>query len=119
MRFRGAFRAVRRADHALPAVQPRPALPRDSALDARIWLRPGTGPLLMVNASRKNGGAVQRNRFRRRVRMALLQLLRERSAVPPFLLWVRPAKGTRAAGRIPFQAILGQLRLALCRLDTP
>jgi RNase P protein component len=119
MRFRGAFRVVRRADHALPAVQPRPALPRDSAVDARLWRHSGPGPLLMVNASRKNGGAVQRNRFRRRVRMALLQLLRERSPVQPFILWVRPAKGTRAAGQIPFQAIVGQLRLALCRLDTP
>lgn len=117
MRFRGVFRAVRRADHALPAVQPRPALPREAAVDARIWLHPGPAPLLMVNASRKTGGAVQRNRFRRRVRMALLQLLRENPAPRPFVLWVRPAKGTRHTGRITFQAILGQLRLALCRLD--
>jgi len=119
MRFRGAFRVVRRADHVLPSVQPRPSLPRDAALDARLWDRAGAEPLLMVNASRKNGGAVQRNRFRRRVRMALLQILREKPAQRAYVLWVRPSKGTRDAGRIPFHTILGQLRLALCRLDTP
>ena len=119
MQFRGVFRAVRRADHALPAIQPRPVLPRGSALDARIWRHAGPSALLMVNTSRKTGGAVQRNRFRRRVRMALLHLLRESPAPRPFILWVRPAKGCRSAGRIPFEAILGQLRLALCRLDTP
>ena len=124
MRFRGAFRVVRRVDRALPtkglpAGGSRSVLAGDASLDARIWPHGGSGPLLLVNAPRKAGGAVRRNLFRRRVRMALLQLLRETPPARPFVLWVRPMRGTADAGRIPFNTILGQLRLALRRLEGP
>ena len=62
---------------------------------------------------------MQRNRFRRRVRMALLQALKERPGGGAFVLWVRPQKGTRNAGRISYPTILGRLRLVLSRLDRP
>ena len=94
------------------------ALPAGSGLDARIWRHAGASPLLLVNAPRKSGGAVQRNRFRRRVRMALLALLREEKAAGPFVLWVRPARGA-AAGRISYREILDRLRPVLRRLGAP
>ena len=118
MRFRGCFRAVRRADHALPAPQSRPALPASSGLDARIWRLAGPQPLLLVNASRRSGGAVQRNRFRRRVRMALLVLLREEKPAGSFVMWVRPARGS-SAGSLAYRDILDRLRLVLRRLGAP
>jgi ribonuclease P protein component len=120
MRVAGRYRVVRRQDHAVPAVQPRPLLGRDSVLDVRMWCWPsGREPLLLVNASRKQGGAVQRNRFRRRVRMAFLKILRELPAPAglPYVLWVRPARIAPKGCPFTFHEIETQLRLALRRWD--
>jgi ribonuclease P protein component len=120
--FQGRFRTVRHKDHAVPAPPPRPLLGPSSCLDVRAWRRPGTDlPLLLVTSPKKTGPAVQRNRFRRQVRMAFLaglDALRE----PAWVVWVRPARGVQPLATISFQDIEIQLRLALRRLpasDTP
>lgn len=84
------------------------------ALDIRIWRQEAGETLLLATAARKQGAAVARNRFRRRVRHALLRLAAA-GVVPPsaWVVWVRPARDQRAIGRIPFSEILEQLRLAL------
>lgn len=122
MIYKGRFRTVRHKDHAVPAPPPRPLLGRGSWLDIRAWERPGTdGPLLLVTSPRKTGGAVQRNRFRRRVRMAYLAQvdpLRNRG----WVVWVRPSRTAPPLDTISFLDIENQLRLALRRLtatDTP
>lgn len=121
MRVAGRYRVVRRQDHAVPAAVPRPMLARDQPLDIRIWRWPAaTEPLLLVNASRKQGRAVQRNRFRRRVRMAFLEVLRE-CPVPDelgYVIWVRPARGAPKGCAFSFHEIESQLRLALRRWET-
>ena len=89
-----------------------------SSLDIRIWSGPSDAlPLLLVNASRKQGQAVMRNRFRRRVRMAFLAVLRSAPGLTPFgaVVWVRPARGAKAGCDIPYAEIEAQLRLALSR----
>ncbi|MBI4912669.1 MAG: ribonuclease P protein component [Acidobacteria bacterium] len=115
MRFRGCFRVVRRSDRAVPVPAPRPR-PACAPLDVRVWASGGE-PLLLVNASRRQGGAVQRNRFRRRVRMAFLALVREGlpGGTRLGVVWVRPAQGFRLDGKTPsFQEIVRLLRSALC-----
>ncbi len=74
-------------------------------------------PLLLVNAGRKQGRAVHRNRFRRRVRMAFLVLLRSTPEAAPFsgVLWVRPARGVRGACDLPYAEIEAHLSAALRR----
>lgn len=117
MRVAGRYRVVQRRDHAVPETPPRPLTPRGSSLDVRIWPGlDGTLPLLLVNASRKQGHAVIRNRFRRRVRMAFLQILRSDPAMAPFsgVVWVRPARGNKNGCDIPYSDIADQLMLALC-----
>jgi ribonuclease P protein component len=60
---------------------------------------------------------VQRNRFRRRVRMAFLALvnpLRDHA----WVVWVRPGRTAPPLHSISFQDIESQLRLALRRLST-
>ena len=125
MRVAGSYRVVRRQDHAVPAAMPRPLLGREESLDIRIWRRealsgPPPEPLLLVNASRKQGGAVQRNRFRRRVRMAFLKILREGPGPDDlrYVVWVRPARGAPKGCPFSFHAIESQLRLALSRWET-
>ncbi|MGA2082310.1 MAG: ribonuclease P protein component [Holophaga sp.] len=125
MRVAGCYRVVRRQDHAVPAVTPRPILGREEPLDIRIWRRdaqpgPLSEPWLLVNASRKQGGAVQRNRFRRRVRMAFLKILREGPGPDDlrYVVWVRPARGAPKGCPFSFHAIESQLRLALRRWET-
>lgn len=82
---------------------------------------PAGGPLLLVTSPRKTGSAVQRNRFRRQVRMAFLagvEPLRGRS----WVVWVRPSRSAPPLDTICFQDIESQLQLALRRLpalDTP
>jgi ribonuclease P protein component len=77
--------------------------------------------MLLVTSPRKTGGAVQRNRFRRRVRMAFLARvnpLQDQS----WVVWVRPSRTAPPIDTITFQDIESQLRLALRRLsamDTP
>ena len=122
MIYKGRFRTVRHKDHAVPAPLPRPLLGQSSWLDIRAWRRlDANGPMLLVTSPRKTGGAVQRNRFRRRVRMAFL------ARVSPlqghaWVVWVRPSRTAPPLDSISFQDIESQLRLALRRLpasDTP
>ncbi len=77
--------------------------------------------MLLVTSPRKTGGAVQRNRFRRRVRMAFLADLQP-LLNGPWVVWVRPGRMAPPVDTISFQEIESQLRLALHRLpalDTP
>jgi ribonuclease P protein component len=75
--------------------------------------------MLLVNASRKQGRAVQRNRFRRRVRMAFLKILREQPGLEDlrYVVWVRPARGAPKGCLFSFHEIESQLRLALSRWE--
>jgi ribonuclease P protein component len=121
MRVAGRYRVVRRQDHAVPGVAPRPLLGRDHPLDIRIWSwAAALEPMLLVNASRKQGRAVQRNRFRRRVRMAFLKILRETQARDDlrYVVWVRPARGVPKGCTFTFHEIESQLRLALSRWES-
>ncbi|OQA33928.1 MAG: Ribonuclease P protein component [Acidobacteria bacterium ADurb.Bin340] len=118
MEFAGRFRAARQGDHVVPECPPRPLSDRASGLDIRIWARPGaTLPLLLVNASRKQGRAVHRNLFRRRVRMAFLAVLRSTPEFAPFsgVLWVRPARGVQGGCNLPYAEIEAHLSAALRR----
>ena len=121
MRVAGRYRVVRRQDHAVPKVAPRPLLGKEQPLDVRVWhMAAGLEPMLLVNASRKQGRAVQRNRFRRRVRMAFLHILRDTPSLGGNLgvVWVRPARNSAKGCPFSFQEIVGQLRLALTRWET-
>ena len=123
MQLAGRFRMARRKDHAVSRELPRPVSPRGCPLDVRLWRRSGeVQPILLASASRKQGNAVARNRFRRRVRMAFLAVLRQ--ALPagkplPCVVWVRPARGSQPGCDVPYSVIEGQLRLALSRWDSP
>jgi ribonuclease P protein component len=120
--YSGRFRTVRHKDHAVPTPPPRPLLGQSSSLDIRAWKRElGDGPLLLVTSPRRTGGAVQRNTFRRRVRMAFLAGV-EPLLDRPWVVWVRPGRMAPPLDTISFQDIESQLRLALHRLpasDTP
>jgi ribonuclease P protein component len=120
--YKGRFRTVRHKDHAVPAPPPRPLLGQASWLDIRAWRRmESKGPMLLVTSPRKTGGAVQRNRFRRRVRMAFLAGAATLQG-QPWVVWVRPGRTAPPLDTISFQDIESQLRLALRRLsasDTP
>ena len=122
MIYKGRFRTVRHKDHAVPAPLPRPLLGQSSWLDIRAWRRVDThGPMLLVTSPRKTGGAVQRNRFRRRVRMAFLAEVNPLQG-HAWVVWVRPSRTAPPLDSISFQDIESQLRLALRRLpasDTP
>ncbi len=122
MIYQGRFRTVRHKDHAVPAPPPRPLLGQASWLDIRAWRNTEAGgPLLLVTSPRKTGGAVQRNRFRRRVRMAFLAGV-EPLLGRPWVIWVRPGRTAPPLDAISFQDIESQLRQALLRLpvlDTP
>lgn len=113
MEFRGAFRVVRRGDIGAPPRGLRPLLGRGAPLDVRRFAGPPEppGPRLLVNAPRRAGSAVQRNRFRRRVRMAFLRLLREERLrlAPEAIIWVRPSAGCDLA----YDTLLDHLRRAL------
>jgi ribonuclease P protein component len=76
--------------------------------------------MLLVNASRKQGRAIQRNRFRRRVRMAFLKILRDGPGQDDlrYVVWVRPARGAPKGCPFSFHEIESQLRLALSRWET-
>ena len=123
MIFKGRFRTVRHKDHAVPAPPPRPLLGPSSWLDVRAWRSPApSGPMLLVTSPRKTGPAVQRNRFRRQVRMAFLAGLEPLLAGSSWVVWVRPGRTAPPLAKITFQEIENQLRLALRRLpasDTP
>lgn len=119
MIYRGRFRTVRHKDHAVPTPLPRPLLGHSSSLDIRAWHRiEGEGPLLLVTSPKKTGGAVQRNGFRRRVRMAFLANV-EPLLNQAWVVWVRPARTAPPLDTIRLQDIESQLRLALHRLPAP
>jgi ribonuclease P protein component len=120
MIFKGRFRTVRHKDHAVPVPPPRPMLGRASFLDIRIWEHAlAGGPLLLVTSPRKTGPAVQRNRFRRQVRMAFLATMEPPLLDRPWVVWVRPGRTAPPLDTIRFQDIETQLRLALRRLSAP
>ena len=127
------FRVVRHSDHVLPApaavrsltAQPGSKDPKtQQTLDIRAWCvsRSGTTeaalPALLVHAPRRTGKAVERNRFKRRARMALLNLLHGNPALDlsNWVIWIRPTKSSSFGCRVDYLAIEGQLRLALSRL---
>ena len=119
MEFRGTYRIVRRSDRAVPVPPPRALFAGNptgaGGLDLRAWRLDGmTQPLLLVNAPKKTGPAVARNRFKRRVRAALHGLLAGRRISEPFVLWARPARGADCSQS--FAEIESQLRRALERL---
>lgn len=74
-------------------------------------------PRLLVGISRKMGGAVQRNRFKRRVRMAALALAGEPGwqALGPVTVFVRIGRSVPRGKDLPYLDILRFLRLALER----
>lgn len=119
MEFRGAFRVLKRGDISAPPRGLRLLLNRDAALDVRRFPGPSqpAGPRLLVNAPRRAGSAVQRNRFRRRVRMAFLALVRNEGlgTHPGQVVWVRPGPG--GCG-LAFDELLSLLRRALSRSDS-
>jgi len=120
MMVAGSFRAVRRADRVFSGRPPRP-LPREGGgLDIRAFHLGRKGPpLLLVAAPRHTGNAVERNRFRRRVRMAFLAALRAGRAHGGFALWVRPAKGNLDGCRIGYRDIERQIGSSLGWLGHP
>ena len=119
MIFKDRFRTVRHKDHAVPAPPPRPLLGHSSSLDIRAWRQAGAEqPLLLVTSPRKSGGAVQRNRFRRQVRMAFLAGSGS-LAGGSWVVLVRPSRTAPALDTLSFQDIENQLRLALRRLPPP
>jgi ribonuclease P protein component len=119
----GAFRSVRHGDHAVPETLPRPLLGAEHPLDVRCWRNvQGISPFperprLLVGISRKMGGAVLRNRFKRRVRMAALQVFREsgRQEMEPFTLFVRMGRNVPKGQELTYSDILRLLRMALDR----
>jgi len=128
MQVAGRFRAVRRGDCVFSGSGPQRLSPKGGSLDIMVFHRGPQGsrqvPLLLVGASRRTGGAVERNKFRRRVRMAFLAVLRKGEALPHsgFALWVRPAKGAtgcRLGCRIGYKEIAGQIEASLARLVRP
>lgn len=128
----GVYRTVRHGDHAVPDTLPRPLVGAEHPLDIRAWTRPSAEalagdqgmpafpdrPWLLVGITRRMGGAVIRARFKRRVRMAALELLRrpEFSAVGRVVLFVRPGRSAPKGRDIPYADILRALSLALSRV---
>lgn len=120
MHIANRFRVVRHSDHVLPAPTAVRALGGQEQVDIRAWRTASSLELLrlLVHAPRRTGKAVERNRFKRRTRMALLKVLEEnpRLTLNAWVIWVRPRKGSALGCRVDFAAIEGQLRLALSRL---
>ena len=121
MKVAGCYQVMRHSDRAMPTIVPRSLLGHGCGLDVRVWcLRiHSMGPMLLVNASKRFGRAVQRNRFRRQVRMAFLNVLREQPTVSnaDYIIWIRPAKSAVGTGLFSFQEIENQIRLALSRWE--
>jgi ribonuclease P protein component len=119
MQVAGSFRVVRHKDHIVFDRQLKSLSTRGSLLDIRVlfWGK-GKLPFLLVSASKKTGSAVERNKFRRRVRMAFLAVLRKHKTVfdMSFALFIRPARWNPTGCRIGYQDIEKQIESALNRL---
>jgi RNase P protein component len=126
MRIAGRFSVVRQKDHVVPAATHSPRLSVRGALDIKVfWLGQGVRsllpPLLLVSASRKTGSAVERNKFRRRVRMAFLEALRKMPAEanPSFAVSVRPTRGSGSGCKIEYWDIVNLIEHSLSLLGSP
>ena len=119
MRVAGRFRVVCSKDRFFSSHAPGTWSHRKKEpglLDLRVFPRePGSLPLLLVTTSRKTGGAVARNKFRRRVRMAFLAVLRDAPCpvADGFLLWIRPSPGDPCACKAGVGDIQAQIRASL------
>lgn len=119
----GVYRTVCHSDHAVPESLPRPLLGAEHPLDVRLWRNvQGMSPFpelprLLVGISRKMGGAVHRNRFKRRVRMAALAVFQESLAASlgPCTVFVRIGRSVPKGRELPYADILRLLRMALER----
>ena len=119
----GVYRTVRHSDHAVPESLPRPLLGAEHPLDVRLWRNvQGISPFpdrprLLVGISRKMGGAVHRNRFKRRVRMAALALFLEPAvaSLGPCTVFVRIGRSVPKGRDLSYADILRLLRTALER----
>ena len=122
MKVANYYRVVKHRDHAIPKFIPRSLVESKCMLDIKIWhWGVERKPVLLVNAARKQGRAVQRNLFRRRVRMAFLKILQEQSLVLvdklPYVIWVRPIRFVTNVEIISFKEIEDSIRLALNRWE--
>jgi RNase P protein component len=120
MKVANYYRVVRYQDHIVPKITSRSLIGPKGMLDIRIWYCGAEfKPILLVNASRRQGRAVQRNLFRRRVRMAFLKILQEQLLISssPYTIWVRPIRTVTNVGIISFQEIEAKIRLALSRWE--
>jgi ribonuclease P protein component len=91
-------------------------------LDIRLIRLPNANvPYLLASASKKSGSAVARNKFRRRVRMAFLEILKKRQGAVDngFALWVRPSKWSPSGCLVEYREIEKQLEQSLNRLRNP
>lgn len=122
MRVAGCYRAVRHKDHAVPKILPRSLLNKEDLLDIRIWRNhiPDITPMLLVNTPKRCGIAVYRNQFRRRVRMALLEVLKQSKLKYCLhcVIWVRPSKKVNKVQLLSFLDIKNQIRLAISRWES-
>ncbi|MDR2561080.1 MAG: ribonuclease P protein component [Holophagales bacterium] len=126
MRIAGRFSVVRQKDHVVPAAPRRPRPSTCGPLDIKVfWLGQDTRslppPLLLVSAPRKTGSAVERNTFRRRVRMALLEALRKMpaEAASSFAVSVRPTRGSANGCRVGYREIVNLIEHSLSLLGHP
>ena len=120
MKVANHYRVMQHRDHAIPKFIPRSLVEPKCMLDIKVWhwgieFR----PILLVNAARKQGRAVQRNLFRRRVRMAFLKVLQEQSLVGKlsYVIWIRPIRTVTNVGIISFKEIEDNIRLVLNRWE--
>jgi ribonuclease P protein component len=125
MKVADRFRAVRRADRIF-SEQPPSALPalssRGSVLDVRLISKAfAEMPCLLVSTPKKSGTAVTRNKFRRRVRMAFLEILKKmpKAYISGYAVWVRPSKSSPSGCLVKYGEIENLLEQSLKRLRKP
>ncbi|MCL1894048.1 MAG: ribonuclease P protein component [Holophagaceae bacterium] len=120
MRVAGRFRVVRRGDSVFADGYPKHLSARGNSLDIRCfpWEKCEL-PLLLVSASKKTGSAVERNKFRRRARMAFLAVLRNNPHISAnsFVFWVRPARENPTGCRVEYNDIENQIESSLKRMS--
>ena len=106
-------------DCVISESQPKHLSPKGSSLDIRaFYFEISRMPLLLVSAARKSGSAIERNKFRRRARMAFLTVLRrcpELSGIG-FVFWIRPTRGSPKGCRVDYWEIEKQMESSLGRM---